>query len=125
MKSVGQKLLLKPGKTLLIVAPPDGFADLLGEHGADQLPEKSSRPADVVVMFARNRGELEARLGDAKQRLAADGALWVGYPKGTSKAKSDIHRDSIREYAATLGLDTVAIIAVDDVWSCLRLKVIA
>jgi ribosomal protein L25 (general stress protein Ctc) len=48
--------------------------------------------------------------------------LWVSYPKGASKANADINRDTIRKYAQTLGLTTVSLIAVDDVWSALRLK---
>jgi len=38
------------------------------------------------------------------------------------EAKADINRDSIRQYAETLNLQTVSLIAIDDVWSALRLK---
>jgi hypothetical protein len=51
-----------------------------------------------------------------------DGVLWIAYAKGTSKKASDINRDTIREYAASIGLDTVAQIAIDGDWSALRLK---
>jgi hypothetical protein len=69
--------------------------------------------------------------GDSRQRIArlqtaigSRGALWVAYVKGTSALKSDINRDSIREYVATVGLDTVAQIAIDHDWSALRLKAV-
>jgi hypothetical protein len=46
----------------------------------------------------------------------------------TSKAphqkKTAINRDSIREHVATISLDTVSQIAIDDDWSALRLKVV-
>jgi len=121
-KTVGQKLFLKPGKTLRVISGPANLAELIGKHDATLLPERSAQPADVVVLFAMNRAELEAKLGRAKPLVLPDGAIWLAYPKGTSKVKSDINRDSIRQYAATLGLDTVSLISINDVWSCLRLK---
>jgi hypothetical protein len=59
-----------------------------------------------------------------KAALNPGGMIWVTYPKGTSKIKSDVNRDSIREYAKTLGLEAVAIFSVDDDWSALRLKAV-
>jgi hypothetical protein len=57
-----------------------------------------------------------------KERLEPKGALWVAYVKGTSKLRSDLHRDTIREYGDSIGLTSVAMIAIDDDWSALRLK---
>lgn len=124
MKSVGQKMFLKSGKTLRLISAPKSVAELLGDHEATVLPPRSKQPADVVLIFARNRTELESRLGPAKLQLAPGGVIWVAYPKGTSKLASDIHRDIIREYAAALGLETVSLIAMDEDWSCMRLKVV-
>ena len=59
-----------------------------------------------------------------KAVLKPGGILWVSYRKGTSRIKTDIHRESINTYAAGLGLKGVAIIAVDEDWAALRLKVI-
>ncbi len=80
--------------------------------------------ADLIQLFVTSRSELEKNLGKLKILLAPSGALWVTYPKGTSKAKSDINRDSIREYAQSIGLEAVAMISVDDTWSALRLKIV-
>ena len=56
--------------------------------------------------------------------VAADGIALICVPKGTSKLKSDINRDSIAAYALTLGLQAVAMISVDEDLSALRLKVV-
>ena len=56
--------------------------------------------------------------------LAPQSILWITYPKGTASIKSDINRDSIRAFAAPFGLEAVAICAVDDDWSALRLKAV-
>jgi hypothetical protein len=121
-KTVGEKLFLKKGMTLRVISAPKGFVETLGQPDATVLSARSKQAADVVVLFTANRAALEAGLDRARQLMAPGGAFWLAYPKGTSKAKSDINRDSIREYAASLGLDTVSLIAIDEVWSCLRLK---
>jgi len=83
---------------------------------------KPVAPIDVIQVFVASRQEMEARLPGLKTLLAAKGALWVTYYKGTSKYKTDINRDSINADARHLGLQGVAIISVDDDWSALRLK---
>jgi hypothetical protein len=44
--------------------------------------------------------------------------------RGIAKVKTDINRDVIREYAETVGLQSVALFSVDETWAALRLKVI-
>ncbi len=66
--------------------------------------------------------ELQQRLPKLKSKLQPGGLLWVTYPKGSSKIDSDINRDSIYNFAATVGLQGVAMIAVDDDWSAFRFK---
>jgi hypothetical protein len=57
-----------------------------------------------------------------KGLMAPKGMLWVTYHKGTSKVKTDIHRDMINAYAHSIGLEGVAMISIDEDWSALRLK---
>jgi hypothetical protein len=64
------------------------------------------------------------RLPLCKAKLESGGALWLAYAKGTSPKAADINRDSIHDYVGTVGLDTVAQIAIDADWSALRLKVV-
>jgi len=122
-KTVAEKLFLKPGSPLLVVNGPSNLKSLVGPLPPEaKLATDGSSKADVVILFARNRKELEANLSKLKKRLNPNGSLWVAYTKATSKQKADINRDSIREYAATVGLTTVALISIDADWSCLRLK---
>lgn len=57
---------------------------------------------------------MESQLPKLKTLLKPKGLLWVSYPKGTSKVKVDINRDSIREYGQSIGLEAVALVALDD-----------
>jgi len=124
-KSVAQKLGLKPGKAMFMAKAPKDIAKLLGSvpEGA-ALSAKGAGPFPLVLLFANDRATLVKELPACKSKLAAGGALWVAYAKGTSTKVTDVNRDSIREYVTTVGLDTVGIIAIDEDWSALRLKVV-
>jgi hypothetical protein len=88
------------------------------------LVRKAGTSADVIQLFVDSRAELEANLAQAKAALTGPkSSLWVTYYKGTSKIKTDIHRDSVNAYAHTLGMEGIAMISIDDDWSALRLKV--
>lgn len=90
-----------------------------------QLPKEiqvEQGPADVVLMFAMNRKELEQYLPIAKEALGEKGSLWIAYLKQTASKATDINRDSINDFAKENGITGVAIISVDGDWSALRLK---
>jgi Protein of unknown function (DUF3052) len=124
-KTVAQKLGLKPGKTLLVRQQPDDVAALIGALPAGaQVVSAETKPCALILLFAEDKAALVKGLSDCKRLLERGGALWVAYIKGTSTRKTDINRNSIRDYVATIGLDTVSQIAIDDDWSALRLKVV-
>jgi len=123
-KTVAEKLLFKPGKKILIVSSPEGMDALLGPLPAGiELLTEASVPADIILVFVRDRREMEAQLPRLKAALHPKGALWVAYYKGSARVATDIHRDSLNAYAGTLGMTGVAIISIDQDWSALRLKV--
>ncbi len=129
-KSAAQKLLIKPGQRLRFINPPVNQAILLGELPAqvsildDTAVPDAIIPADVIVLFANGRTDLETLLPGLRAALNPDGKLWVAYHKGTSQMKTDINRDSINAYAKTIGMQGVAMISINDDWSALRLKMI-
>lgn len=122
-KTIAQKLAIKEGNRVCIVNAPKGYKASIGVMPKKaMLLAKPSAPIDVLQVFVASRKELEAQLPMLKPLLAPGGTLWVTYLKGTSKHRADINRDSIRAYARSLGLETVAIFSVDADWSALRLK---
>jgi len=124
-KSVAQKLMIKEGRSVLLINPPAGYDALLGQLPAQvSVLSQPSEPVDIIQVFVANRAELEAQLPQLKPLVKPNGMIWVTYYKGTSKTKTDIHRDTIAAYARSLDLEAVAMIAIDADWSALRLKVV-
>lgn len=122
-KTIAQKMHLHNASAVAVLNAEGGSAALLAALPAQRIVADGVA-ADLVLLFAPGRRELEDLLPHAKSRLAPKGALWVAYVKGTSKRKSDVHRDTIRDFAVSIGLASVAMISVDGDWSCLRLKAV-
>ena len=120
-KTVAEKMYVKNAKALAVLNDGGEHAALLAQLPAERRVSEGEN-ADWIVLFARSRAELEQYLPLAQARLAPGGALWMAYRKGGAKAGSDIHRDDIRDFAQSAGLDSVAMVAIDSEWSALRLK---
>ena len=120
-KSVAEKLGIKKGHRVLIVGAPAGYSP--GTLPADsRIVTKRDGKADIVQLFVSSMEELKRELPRLKAELNPNTPVWVSYPKGTSKTKTDLNRDIIREYASTIGFEAVSLFAVDKTWSALRLK---
>jgi hypothetical protein len=111
------KLQLRPDQSAALVnAPPDFDGGDLADH-----PYAPEAGADLVLVFVADGDELTGRT-ETLASAASRGALtWIAYPKA-GKLGTDLNRDRVRERVAEIGLDTVRQVALDDVWSALRLK---
>jgi hypothetical protein len=119
---LAKKLGLKPGDLVSLLAAPAGFRKLL-----EPLPDgvrfvlKLDRAARVVHVFTTRKSVLSKVLTTCRKSLASDAAIWVSWPKKTSKVITDITEDVIREVALPLGLVDIKVCAVDETWSGLKL----
>jgi hypothetical protein len=121
-----KKLGVKPGQTIVAVGAPDTFEAALGElpDGAqiERYAMDDPLPDDLALIhfFSTQRAEIEHYFPLLKDALAADGTLWISWPKGASKAATDLNENIIREIGLLNGLVDVKVCAVDSVWSGLK-----
>ena len=78
---------------------------------------------DFIHFFATRRNEVLAHGPQLRQALKPGGILWVSYPRGKA-LPTDLNRDILRVALAEVGLEAVTQVAIDDVWSALRAKVV-
>ena len=83
--------------------------------------DKNSKSKNTVV-FINNNKEYTDFLKNGLKNVESDSILWFAYPKGTSKIKADINRDTIRVTGEQFGITTVTTISIDDTWSALRFR---
>jgi hypothetical protein len=117
-----KKLRFRAGMRVCIHDAPSGFES---QVAAAEVTRASARAKDLdlVQAFFTRRSQLERSLERLKSSLGKKGILWLCYPKGQALG-TDLNRDVIRHSVAEVGLEAVAIVAIDEVWSALRVKVV-
>ncbi len=124
-KTLAERLRILPDQRLLLLAD-DAQSALVGPlpagvrvTTADELPADG---VDAALFFVRDAAELEERLTSLLPLLGTARPVWAAYPKGN---RSDINRDSIWRRVEAHGWTLTGNIAVDDVWSAVRMKPVA
>ncbi len=75
-----------------------------------------------TLVFINNNTEYLDFLNKQLRNIEPDGVLWFAYPKGTSKIKTDINRDTVRVTGEEFNITTVTAVSIDDTWSALRFR---
>ena len=119
---LAHKLLIKDDAHVLLLNAPIGYARKLEPlPKGTTVSDKRGKPADVVIAFARDSSELK-RLASGFGALEENGVLWVCYPKGGTKAGTDLDRDILHAAMAKHELTGVTLVAFDDTWSAMRFR---
>jgi len=119
MQEVLKKLRFKEGGTVLHA--PSEMAQAFSKLGLQNAFDRKAKSTQTLV-FLRNNAELMAFLKNDLQHIEPDSLLWFAYPKGSSKVKTDINRDTIRVTGEKFGITTVTAVSIDDTWSALRFR---
>jgi hypothetical protein len=119
MKTILPKFKFK--STGIVINAPAALEKEFIKLGLGNAFDKKSKSENTVV-FVNNSKELLDFLNKQLKNIEYDSVLWLAYPKGTSKIKTDINRDSIWKTANEFGWDAVSAISIDDTWSGLRLR---
>jgi len=91
--------------------------------GGVKFTERMSKRTDLVHVFTSRKTELARSLQSCREKLRPEAAVWVSWPKKTSKVPTDITEDTVRECALPLGFVDIKVCAVTEVWSGLKLVV--
>ncbi|MGX5843310.1 DUF3052 domain-containing protein [Mesorhizobium sp. ArgA1] len=125
------KLGLKDGMVAAFIALPDDLNDLVEAVAfaqVDQLGDWSAISGttlkyDAVHAFARQRAEIEDRLGDVEAAIKRNSMVWVSWPKKASKVPTDVTEGVVRAEALKRDLVDVKVAAVNEIWSGLKLVI--
>jgi len=121
---LAKKLGIKEGFKVFLVKAPAQYRALLAP-----LPERvrftstANSSTNLVHAFATERSALARLLPALRKKLPHEAAVWVSWPKKSSKVPTDITEATIREVALPLGFVDIKVCAVTEVWSGLKLVV--
>jgi hypothetical protein len=103
-KPAAERLQVKGRRRLAVINAPKAVDSRIAAHK----PRADANTADVVLLFVRNRAELDWELPRARASLTSAAIFWLAYPKLTSALAADLNRDIIAGLAPQHGLETVA-----------------
>ena len=112
-----RKLRYKPGLRVSVTGAPAGFETELARAAVT----RGRVRLDLVQAFFTRRSELERALPRLRTSLAPGGIVWWCYPKGKALG-THLDRNIVLAGAGRAGLRGVALVAIDEVWSALRVK---
>jgi len=124
VKTLLQKLAIKPNNHFVLLNAPDGYLASLGQMPEGVTVHRDLVPeADIIQFFTTQKPDLEECLPVLTRALKPKGILWITYPKGTSGLATDLSRDVIWQMGEPLHLRPVGMVAVDTIWSAFRFKI--
>ena len=105
----------------VVLNAPAGLEEEFVKLGFKTIFDKKAKSTNTLVFINNNEEYLDFLKTNLKN-TEVDSILWFAYPKGTSKIKTDINRDTIRVTGEEFGITTVTAISIDDTWSALRFR---
>lgn len=121
---LAKKLGITEGTSVLPIGAPTHYRELLAPLPPRVRFLRSLDPeTDIVHLFVKKREVLAKHLHELYPTIRADAAIWVSWPKKTSKVETDITEDTVRAVALPLGLVDIKVCAVDETWSGLKLVI--
>lgn len=113
-----KKLGIKPDTMVALLGAPPSF-----EQGLRPLPgnvrfrRRAQGTANLILLFARSKAEMERRFPAASRCLAEGGGLWIAWPKKASGVASDLSQAAVRSFGLDAGFVDYKICAIDETWS--------
>jgi len=123
--TLGKKLQIKEGDSLLVLHAPEQFMELLiMQHHRISITAHHEIGAkfDWAIAYTYNKSDIDNYASIVVDSVKENGVLWLAYPKQSSGLKTDINRDKGWDVMQQVGWRPVSQISLDKVWSALRFK---
>jgi hypothetical protein len=121
---LSQKLGIKDGSEIYLLDPPNNYRSWIEPMPADvTIATRLSKNTDMIHIFTSSKSALSRALEVFRRKMKSDAAVWVSWPKKSSKVPTDITEDTVREVALPLGFVDIKVCAVTEVWSGLKLVI--
>jgi hypothetical protein len=120
-RSLVEKLGIREGAEILIVHAPLDYDQALSPLPSGVLQKKKLiQSLEFIQFFTKQKKELLKEFPKLKKHLRPKGILWISWPKGSSKVKTDLNENIVREIGLANGMVDIKVCAVDEIWSGLR-----
>ena len=124
-----RKLGLKDGMRVGFAGLPEALATLKSAAAyarldlAENWQALDAESYDFIQCYTASADEVAGAVPGLRDRLDADGMIWMSWPKKASRVPTDVTEDTIRDTALLHDLVDGKVCAVDAVWSGLKLVI--
>ena len=119
--SLTKKLGIKNGYKIKIVNEPEGYFKLFNDLPIDlEILTDNKTKKDFIHYFVGNVIQLEKEIKLLSKEIEQNGALWISWPKKTSKIETDLNGNIVREIGLKNGLVDIKVCAVNEISSGLK-----
>jgi hypothetical protein len=119
-KTLKSKLDIKPGMRIYLERAPADVLTELGDLDDDTTLVHDEQLASYFHYFVTTRAQLFT-IAETLQHLKAPGQIvWISWPKKSSKVKSDVTEQDLRDALLPIGLVDTKVCAVSDIYSGLK-----
>ncbi len=119
-RTLRDKLDIKAGMRLYFQHAPSDVMTELGDLNDDTTVIHDEVLANFFHYFIATRSEL-FNIAETLQHLKAPGQIvWISWPKKSSKVKSEITEQDLRDALLPIGLVDTKVCAVSDIYSGLK-----
>lgn len=119
-KTAAAKGGIKPGTSVAVVNAIPEIVSAVGLPSDVRFVEAGE--AQVVLLFANTRADLERSMPSAVSALAPNAVIWVLFRKGSRAAGLDMNRNDIWAIAERMRMRPLGLVAIDETWSAFRLR---
>jgi hypothetical protein len=124
VNTILKKMSLKEIKTAVFIDLPEELQEIkkqLSESSGVAI--KSQKSPDLYFAFATKLTQVEAAAKYVAENIQGDQAVWIAYPKGSSKKYTcEFNRDNGWQSLGNSGFEPVRQIALNEDWSALRFR---
>jgi hypothetical protein len=118
-----KKMNWKEGMKIIVWNVPTELLELVETWKKEGLIASEKGKPDFMLAFVQTEEEVEKYFSKMHELSPEDEAIWMAYPKGTSKRyKSQINRDKGWKYLGRFEYEGVRQIAIDEDWSAMRFR---
>ena len=115
------KLQLKPGQTMTLMNPPEGYSARL-ESELEGVELGDAKEPDAVLAFIASLAQADKFAPRVFRTVTKGGLAWIAYPKSSSLVETDVNRDILWEALKPTGWRPVRQVSLDDTWSAIRFR---
>lgn len=122
--TIADKLRIKSGDTVRLIATPDDYVKRLGElpEGVKFIEVSQKEASSAVHWFVRSVSDLESQFSNLVGELMVAERVWIVYPRKVKYNEGDANRNSIWKYFEKQGWKAVANYPIDGYYSAIWIK---